>query len=243
MHRGGVTARQTARILCFTLAAGACSSSKLDSGGPACPTPVGALEAPFVRCSQPDSSTSSFDADVTVLGWDSGLVGCLSVLMQDSSHLAPVARLLRVRTAAGEEQGFGLVLPGLTPAIQAGDMVHLLYESEPGFFSPNYSRLELRNAAGLVLYVGLGGRPDRMKTPAEVQLGVGKQLCSTFDCGPWGMYELDVTMQGMTRSFAPNTSARVGPYLVVVGASEQQTGGSDTCFDWFVSRTEIGVAP
>jgi hypothetical protein len=57
------------------------------------------------------------------------------------------------------------------------------------------------------------------------------------------LYELAVTIQGMTSSFAPNTSARVGPYLVVVGASEQQTAGSATCADWFVSKTEIGIAP
>jgi hypothetical protein len=194
-----------------------------------------------VSCSPPN--VGSFDIDVTVLGWDSGLVGCLAALMQDFSHLAPAARLLRVRTAAGAEQSFGLVLPGLSPAIQAGDTVHLLYEREGGGFSPTYSRFELRKAAGLVLYVGLGGRPDRMKRPADVQLDLGRQLCATFDCGPWGLYELAVTIQGMTSSFAPNTSARVGPYLVVVGASEQQTAGSATCADWFVSKTEIGIAP
>ena len=132
---------------------------------------------------------------------------------------------------------------GVSMPVQAGDTVHLLYEREFADFSPMYTRYELRNAAGLVLYVGLGGRPDRMNRPAEVQFDLGKQLCATVDCGPWGLYELDVSIQGMTRSFAPNTSARVGPYLVVVGASEQQTAGSSTCADWYVSRTEIGVAP
>jgi hypothetical protein len=94
-----------------------------------------------------------------------------------------------------------------------------------------------------VLYVGHGGRPDRIHTPADVQLGLGQQLCAAVSCGPWGLFELVVSIQGMTRSFAPNTSARVGAYLVVVGASEQQTAGSSTCADWFVSRTEIGIAP
>lgn len=260
-----------ARILCVALAAASCSSGQLqpsapdgsiadtgappdtgsaadavtvaDSGVPVCPTPVSGVEAPaapIVSCSQPN--ITSFEADVTFLGWDSGLVGCLAVLTQSFSHLAPAARLLRVRTAAGEEQSFGLILPGLAPAIQVGDTVHLLYEQEPGFFSPTYSRFELRNAAGLVLYVGLGGRPDRIKTSGDVQLGLGKQLCAAFDCGPWGLYELAVSIQGMTSWLAPNTSARVGPYLVVVGRSEQQTAGSSSCADWFVSRTEIGIA-
>jgi hypothetical protein len=227
--------------------AGRAADAVADSGAPVCPTPVRAVEAPaapFVSCSEPNVNYgSTFEADVTVLGWDSGLVGCLAPLMQNYAHLAPAARLLRVRTAAGAEQSFGLVLPGLSPAITAGDTLHLLYETEGGGFSPPYSRFELRNAAGLVLYVGLGGRPDRMKRPADVELGLGKQLCASFDCGPWGMYELDVSIQGTTGSFSPHTSARVGPYLVVVGSSEQQTAGSATCADWFVSRTEIGVAP
>ena len=224
--------------------AGSAADAVADSGMPVCPTPDPAVEAPaapFVSCSQP--SIASFEADVTVLAWDSGLVGCLTVLMQNWSHLAPAGRLLRVRTAAGAEQSFGLVLPGLSPAIQVGDTIHLLYELEPGGFSPTYSRFELRNAAGLLLYIGLGGRPDRIKTSGDVHLELGKQLCAAVSCGPWGLYELDVTIQGMTRSFAPNTSARVGAYLVVVGGSEQQTAGSATCADWYVSRTEIGIAP
>jgi hypothetical protein len=273
MHRDRVMPRCRARIFSVALAAVSCSSNQLqpppsdgssaergappdagsvtdavaDSGMPLCPTPAPGIEAsatPFVSCSQPDSTGRSFETDVTVLGWDSGLVGCLAPLAQSFPHLAAAARLLRVRTAAGAEQSFGMVLPGLSPPIQIGDTVHLLYEHEPGGFSPTYSRFELRNAAGLVLYIGLGGRPDRMKTSADIQLGLGKQLCATVDCGPWGLYELDVSIQGqaMTRSFAPNTSARVGDYLVVVGASEQQTAGSSTCADWYVSRTEIGIA-
>jgi hypothetical protein len=56
--------------------------------------------------------------------------------------------------------------------------------------------------------------------------------------------EVAVTIQGMIGSLAPNTSARVGSYLVVVGASEQETGpGTGNCLDWYVSRTEIGIAP
>jgi hypothetical protein len=198
---------------------------------------------PFLSCSQPNITNSLYEVDVTVIGWESGLVGCLDQLTQSFPQFAPAARLLRVRTAAGTEQAFGLVLPGLSPAIQAGDSLHLIYEHEFGGFSPTYSRFELRNAAGLVLYVGLGGRPDRIMTSGEFQFALGKQLCATVDCGPWGMYELDVTIQGMTMSIAPYTSARVGPYLVVVGASEQQTAGSATCLDWFVSETEIGIAP
>ena len=226
--------------------AGSAADAVADSGGPVCATPVPAVEAPAVplfRCSQPTINQSLFEADVTVLGWDGGLVGCLTVLMQNWSHHAPAARLLRVRTAAGAEQSFGLVLPGLSPAIQVGDTLHLLYEQEGGGFSPVYSRFELRNAAGLVLYIGLGGRPDRIKTSGDIQLGLGKQLCAAVSCGPWGQYELAVTIQGMTGSIAPHTSARVGPYVVAVGASEQQTAGSSTCADWYVSRTEIGIAP
>ena len=65
-----------------------------------------------MSCSEPIINASLFEADVTVLGWDSGLVGCLDQLTQNFPHLAPAARLLRVRTAAGAEQSFGLVLPG-----------------------------------------------------------------------------------------------------------------------------------
>jgi len=217
-----------------------------DSGMPVCPMAGAGVEAPaapVVVCSQPNLTQSLFEADVTFLGWDSGLVGCLAALTQSFSHLAPAARVLRVRTAAGAEQSFGLILPGLSPAIQVGDTIHLLYEPEPGGFSPTYSRFELRNAAGLLLYIGLGGRPDRIKTGGDIHLGLGKQLCATVDCGPWGQYELAVSIQGVTASLPPHTSARVGDYLVVVGASEQQTAGSSTCADWFVSRTEIGIAP
>jgi hypothetical protein len=223
-----------------------------DAGVPACAAPVlpsAAPAAPAVVCRQHTISPvggSLFEADVTVLGWDSGLVGCLAQLTQSFSHLATAARLLRVRTAAGEEYSFGLILPGLTPAIQVGDAAHLVDEIRSAHpFAPVYGRFELGNAAGLVLYIGHGGRPDQISAPAGVRIGFGKQLCAgDGSCGPWGELEVAVTIQGMFRSLAPNTSARVGSYLVVVGASEQETGPSTgNCLDWYVSRTEIGIAP
>jgi hypothetical protein len=238
-----MTCARRISILWAVLAAG-CSSGTGSSSALCART-----EPPIplaVSCIVPDivPPTAPVRVSGVVQEWGTGFDGCLTRL-QDYASMngvpASAFHLLRIRTAAQTEQSFGLLLPGVNVSLAAGDAVEATYEIRGGGFAPAISRLELRTSAGLLFYLGQGGRPDEMTAPAGVSIALGAELCSTNTCGPWSRYDLAIAIGGTMMQLQPGSRAQIAPYQVVVGESAQQTGGS-MCADWFVSHTTVVIA-
>jgi hypothetical protein len=230
--------------IAWALLAGACSSGAGPSAALCAQT-----EAPIplaVSCIVPDivSTTSPLRFSGVVQEWGTGFDGCLDRLQGYASMYgvpASAFHLLRIRTAAQTEQSFGLLIPGVSVSLKAGDAVDATYEIRGGGFAPAISRFELKTSAGLLLYLGGGGRPDEMTAPEGGSIALGAELCSTVTCGPWSRYDLAIAIGGTMMHLPPGGRARIEPYQVVVGESAQQTGSS-MCADWFVSKTSVLIA-
>lgn len=183
---------------------------------------------------------------VTVTEWRAGGRDCQPSAAVSSIADAGTASdyVLRVRLSDGNERSFGLSTPGLEPHITVGAKLTLTVS--PGFGMLGQAQVEgfeLRDSAGLVLYLGDGRGPDRLAHPDDVTIDLGSVVCPIEDsCGPVSRYRLAVSVAGTSGEVAPGERTRLGTYEVGVSEATQATTAMTQCEDWFPDEIAVGIA-
>lgn len=139
----------------------------------------------------------------------------------------------------------GLAAPELTAARFAavGDAMTVDAALQFGGFSPTVGHVEVRDAAGLVAWVGEAGGLDGLTTPAELELAEGGPVCRVSDtCGAYRLLDLVATWDGQEVDLPRGATVRVGDHDLVHSTYEQQVPSTTPrCADWFVARVLAGV--
>ena len=153
---------------------------------------------------------------------------------------------VHIEDESGARAVVGVLGPGFAWRLLVGDSITVEEHSESGGFgiSPS-SKLEIRKESGeLVAWFGLEPTVDKLQTPPEVALTLGKQQCrGVSSCFPiWSRFELNVQLQGDDAPSPLGYGRRMtfGDFVVVHGGLDVslETG---RCGESQLNRVAAGI--
>ena len=150
---------------------------------------------------------------------------------------------LRGTDGAGDGWTIGLAAPGLSAqGLINSTEIDVSWSFRLGGFSPDVGAVEVRDDAGLAVWIGEGADLDTLATPAELLLEEGARVChQSEDCGSWEWLDLEATWGGRTDTLNHGSSLTFGEHEILHGGYQNQTSASDRCADWFAADIQVAA--
>lgn len=132
-------------------------------------------------------------------------------------------------------------LAGAAVPLEVGDAVRFDVGSvHTGAYAWEHGWIDLTREAGGRIVYATAGTVEGLHAPSGVTLSTGEELCGERDaCGDWGVFALDVAVDGETATLRDGTPAEVGGWDVVNGGVVARTEPARGCLDHFPAGAEV----